>query len=365
MNYYNEIDEAKAAWIRELIVMKLVPPGVVDTRSITDVQPSDLSGFAQCHFFAGVLGFPLALQRAGWPSDRNIWTGSCPCQPYSAAGKQLGHQDPRDLWWAFFRLISECQPDVVIGEQVSRAIGHGWLDRVSADLEGAGYACGHCVLGAHSVGAPHQRQRLYWLGSLADANGGDASAERKQCGREQRFHTEGGRPCHLDNPERPGLEGLDRNGLDGSQSGRNDADEAGSTAEAGGLGRGMGHAERDAAERDAAEPWRPANQSGEGNAAEGAGPHAQLGRHGLLGSSWSGFELVPCRDGKFRRVESGTFPLVASLPRGVVPSGDPCAPGYANETSEARRLRLAGYGDAICVETAELFIRSFMEVIGE
>ena len=164
MNYYNEIDHNAAEWLRELISSGLIPDGDVDERSIIDVQKDDLRGYTQCHFFAGIGGWSLALKLSGWPEDRPVWTGSCPCQPYSTAGKQRGNADERDLWPAFFRLIAECNPEFVFGEQVENAIRHGWLDRVYADLEREEYAVGAAVLGAHSVGAPHRRYRLYWGG---------------------------------------------------------------------------------------------------------------------------------------------------------------------------------------------------------
>lgn len=164
MNYYNEIDHNAAEWLRELISSGLIPDGDVDERSIEDVRADDLRGYSQCHFFAGIGGWSLALKLSGWPEDRPVWTGSCPCQPYSTAGKQRGNADERDLWSAFFRLIAECNPEFVFGEQVENAIRHGWLDRVYTDLEGEGYSVGAAVLGAHSVGAPHRRYRLYWGG---------------------------------------------------------------------------------------------------------------------------------------------------------------------------------------------------------
>jgi DNA (cytosine-5)-methyltransferase 1 len=167
-NYYNEFDPKAAAWIRELIKQKLIPEGEVDERSITEVSPEDVKGFIQAHWFAGICGWSLALQLAGWPADRPVWTGSCPCQPFSAAGKGAGGKDERHLWPAFFNLIREHHPEYVFGEQVASAIGHGWLDGISADLESEDYACGAAVLGAHSVGAPHIRQRLFWV---ADAGG--------------------------------------------------------------------------------------------------------------------------------------------------------------------------------------------------
>ena len=123
--YYNEIDEFAAAWLRELMKAGQIPDGEVDTRSIADVQPDDLRGFQQCHFFAGIGGWAYALKLAGWPEDRAVWTGSCPCQPFSSAGAQAGGDDPRHLWPTWFRLIRECRPNVVFGEQVESAIGHG------------------------------------------------------------------------------------------------------------------------------------------------------------------------------------------------------------------------------------------------
>jgi DNA (cytosine-5)-methyltransferase 1 len=194
--YYNEFDTGAAAWLRNMIEAELIPPGVVDTRSITDVTPKDLEGFDSCHFFAGIGGWPIALGLAGWPDERPVWSGSCPCQSYSVAGKQKGDDDPRNLWPHFFRLISQRRPDCIFGEQVANAIRHGWLDGISADLEGAGYAIGACVLGAHSTGAPHIRQRLYWVAKSSDT-------ERGRRGKSAREH---GRTLHAAN--RSGLDGL-------------------------------------------------------------------------------------------------------------------------------------------------------------
>lgn len=162
-NYYNEHDPKAAAWLRELIKAGLIPDGDVDERSITEINANELYPYTQCHFFAGIGGWSLALQLAGVPATTRLWTGSCPCQPFSIAGKGLAQADERHLWPTFFDLIKECKPDFVFGEQVASAIGHGWLDGVSSDLESENYACGAAVLGAHSVGAPHIRQRLYWV----------------------------------------------------------------------------------------------------------------------------------------------------------------------------------------------------------
>ena len=178
--YYNEHDPKAAAWLRELIKEGLIADGEVDTRSIADVQPSDLTGLTQCHFFAGIGGWSYALRLAGWDDNRPVWTGSCPCQPFSAAGTQAGGDDPRHLWPAWFQLIRECQPHVIFGEQVESAVSHGWLDLVCDDLEGEGYAVGAVGLPACSVGAPHIRQRLWFV---ADTQQQRARGDSRAMGR--------------------------------------------------------------------------------------------------------------------------------------------------------------------------------------
>lgn len=162
MNYYNEIDKQCANWIRNLIQQGLLPQGDVDERSIEDVKPSELKGYRQCHFFAGICGWPLALRIAGIENESGIWTGSCPCQPFSSAGKRNGIDDERHLWPAWFHLISQCKPDIIFGEQVKAATKQ-WLDIVGSDLESQGYAFGSAVLGAHSVGSPHSRNRIFFV----------------------------------------------------------------------------------------------------------------------------------------------------------------------------------------------------------
>ena len=165
--YYNENNPFAAAWLRELIKARHIAPGEVDTRSIADVMPNDVAGFTQCHFFAGIGVWSYALRRAGWSDDRPVWTGSCPCQPFSSSGKQRGFKDERHLWPEFYRLISECRPPVCFGEQVASKPGLAWLDLVQTDLENAGYAVGAVDTCSAGVGSPHLRQRLYWV---ADCN---------------------------------------------------------------------------------------------------------------------------------------------------------------------------------------------------
>lgn len=248
--YYNEHDPFAAAWLRSLIEAKEIAPGVVDERSITDVEPQDLEGYTQCHFFAGIGGWSLALRLAGWPDDRPVWTGSCPCQPFSAAGKGRGVDDERHLWPELRRLIGQRRPPVVLGEQVASTAGRAWLDAVRADLEGLGYGVGAADLCAAGVGAPHIRQRLWWggVGGLADAHGGDAGAGRLQRGGEHRLEQEDGGPLR-------------------------------------GAGRG---------------PWAPAA----GGVERPCEDHAP----------WRAADWLRCRDDRWRPVEPGTFPLAHGLP---------------------------------------------------
>jgi DNA (cytosine-5)-methyltransferase 1 len=162
MHYYNEFEPDAAGLLSCLVAKGLLPHADVDTRDIRTVSGDDLLGYTQAHFFAGCGAWQHALSLAGWPADASVWTGSCPCQPYSNAGKRLGNADDRDLWPEFFRLIRERSPQWIFGEQVASAIRHGWIDRLSDDLESEGYTVGSAVLRACSVGAPHERARLYW-----------------------------------------------------------------------------------------------------------------------------------------------------------------------------------------------------------
>jgi DNA (cytosine-5)-methyltransferase 1 len=161
--YYNENDRFAAAWLRELIQADLIVPGEVDERSITEVEPGDLKGFSQCHFFAGIGVWSYAVRAAGWPDDTPVWTGSCPCQSFSASGKREGFTDQRHLWPAWFRLIRELRPVHVFGEQVASKDGLAWFDVVSSDLEAQGYAVGAVDSCAAGYGAPYIRQRLYFV----------------------------------------------------------------------------------------------------------------------------------------------------------------------------------------------------------
>jgi DNA (cytosine-5)-methyltransferase 1 len=268
--YYNEIDPFAAAWLRELMKAHQIPEGVVDERSIADVQPEDVRGFTQCHFFAGIGGWAYALDLAGW-GDRPVWTGSCPCQPFSTAGKRQGVKDVRHLWPHWARLIRECRPFTVFGEQVESAIAHGWLDAVFDDLEREGYACGAVCLPAASVGAPHLRQRVWFVA-------------QSEC------------------EKRSGRDGHELSGF-----GTPDAERQSDPARQPSVPRLVADALRDKRRQVGAER----DGSGEGSRTEG------LEQRSLHVSPWSDLDWLPCRDGKYRPTESGLFPLAHGLPARV------------------------------------------------
>lgn len=334
MNYYNEFDPNAAAWLRQLIAEGLIPPGHVDQRSITDVTPTELSGYTQCHFFCGIGGWSLALALAGWPADRPVWTGSCPCQPFSVAGKGKGADDERHLWPAFFNLIRECRPQHVFGEQVESAIAHGWLDGIRADLEGEGYACGDATLGAHSVTAPHIRQRLYWV---ADAQNSDRRGEQpaRRQGSGRGGFTGSGTVGRMADSIRPGLEGYRWHGDHGHESRWNGTQPIGSTAPCCAAGAGLGDAE--------------------GRGCGIIGHETQPGRSGYPdGASlnpWADSIWIPCRDGKHRRIptEPALFPLADGLPYKLARRGS------------VRPALLKGAGNAIVPQVAAAFITAFLE----
>ncbi|PQH12732.1 DNA cytosine methyltransferase [Raoultella ornithinolytica] len=306
--YYNEIDPFAAQWLRNLITGGHIAPGEVDERSIEDVTPDDLRGFTQCHFFAGIGVWSHSLRLAGWPDDRPVWTGSCPCQPFSAAGKGDGFADERHLWPHFFHLISERRPQHVFGEQVAAGNANVWFDLVQADLEGLGYALGLVPFTSAGIGAPHIRERAYWV---ANANHRVSDeGETLRSGRDAVL--DGSSTNRLGNANVARLEGLSGN--------------------------------------DGAAGWERAT-----------GPAATPGIHLRaleVNGFWRDADWLFCRDGKWRPVEPGTFPLVdgAAARMGRV------EPGVARVASSNRVGRLKGYGNAINSQAAAAFIRAYMGV---
>ena len=331
--FYNEIDPYAAEWLRNLIKKGLIADGEVSTQSIVDLRPADLAGFTQCHFFAGIGGWSHALRLAGWSDDRPIWTGSCPCQPFSVAGKGAAQADDRHLWPVFFTLIAAFRPPVVMGEQVAAAVGKSWLDGVSADLEGIGYATGAAVVPACAVNAPHRRDRLWFV---ADAQSGRRSQGIADTGGlREGDGTEG-------SAGRSAQHGDDWFVADANHDGRQprrwDDQAAGhgdSVAAAGGSdGSNVGDAD---------------GSRGEASLSTQSGRHERLAeipddRSNRRSGSWGEYNWIAGADGKARRVE----PTIRLLAHGV--------PGRVG--------RLRAYGNAIVPQVAAEVIRSFMEAEG-
>lgn len=303
LHYYNEWEPYAAEWLRNLGAAGHIPAGQVDERSIEDVQAKDLEGVTQAHFFAGIGGWPLALKLAGWPADLPVWTGSCPCQPFSCAGKAGGVGDKRHLWPAFLRLISECRPPVVFGEQVADEDGRLWLSGVRVDLEKLGYAVGTADLCAAGVGAPHIRQRLYWV---ADAGRGAVRG--------------GGGAW-----ERPGTSSQAEGEARERQRGWVDAG-------SGGVPCGVGHT--GGGGREIGRTCGTARESGQGD----QGSERSTTPSPLC---WDTYEFTPCGDGKTRRFEPGSFPLADGVP--------------------SRMGKLRAYGNAIVPPLAAEFVKAYLE----
>ena len=163
MHYHNDNEKSCAKWLHHLMNEGFIEEGYIDDRSITEIKPEEIKDFTQCHFFAGIGGWSEALRLAGWDTNRPVWTASCPCQPFSVAGKGRGEGDERHLWPIVFDLIRECSPPIIFGEQVASNLGRDWLSSVFVDLETLGYRVAGADMCAASVGAPHIRQRLYWV----------------------------------------------------------------------------------------------------------------------------------------------------------------------------------------------------------
>jgi len=324
--YYNEIDPFAAAWLRELIKAGLIADGEVDERSIELVQPDDVRGFTQCHFFAGIGGWSLALRLAGWDDARACWTGSCPCQPFSSAGAQTGGHDPRDLWPIWFQLVKECRPPVVFGEQVEAAIGHGWLDRLCDDLEAEDYAVGACGLPGPCVGAYDIRQRLWFVADTPNPEWRAGERRRGLAG-------DGATDIMADTEytQRRPLRGPIQDERDGDDARR---EEAHGEPGACGAVRLLADACGERRQQDAGRASGDENQNGR----QPDGDHVAAGDGAAF---WADADWIPCTDGKARPIEPGSFPLAARV------SGD------------VGRLR--GYGNSIKPQVAQVFIEAYLE----
>lgn len=305
MKRYSDIDPKCVAWMQQLVKDGHLPEAEVVVADITTEDSEFLRKYKQVHFFAGIGGWPLALQLAGWPEDLPIWTGSCPCQPFSAAGKRKGTDDDRHLWPHMLRHISVCRPPVIAGEQVASKLGREWLAGVRTDLEALGYEVGAADLCSPGVGAPHIRQRVFWVAVSSDL--------RHQRTRSTRDGGTGPSDCcGLGSPRSDGPQGIIEAGAESGAAQR--ARSAGGVEHAACYGRIEGGTEPD-------------------------GRGSSCGRS----TSWSNSVHIPCGDGKTRRIEPSISPLADGVP--------------------ARVVRLRGYGNAIVPQLAAAFLRSFLEAV--
>jgi DNA (cytosine-5)-methyltransferase 1 len=327
MPLYNEIDPNLCAWLRNLMAAREIPDGEICGQDIREIKSVE---HESAHFFAGIGGWPLALRLAGWPDDRPVWTGSCPCQPFSVAGKGLGKNDDRHLWPAWFKLIKKHRPPTIFGEQVDGAIRLGWLDLVFDDLERIGYACWAAVLPAACVGAPHLRHRIFWMG-FADQPG-------RQPRRESAEADGHGNPAVA--ASGPGGMG-DMHGV--GRVGRPDDEDGGRREHASGhpgQARGLGDSERER-QRTGVEGIERSPRIGGGGSPD-AGP-------------WEHVEWIPCADGKARPVK----PRTKLLDHGV--SGNVAIRRAEKEQWYSRRTALKGLGNAIVPQVAAEFVKVCME----
>ena len=370
--YYNEIDKYTVEWLDNLMLGGLIPDGDVDTRDIRNVCPDDLREYDQCHFFAGIGVWAYALRSAGWPDDLQVWTGSCPCQPFSSAGRRKGVADERHLWPHFFHLIDANSPLVVLGEQVASNDGLAWLDLVQADMEGADYSFGAVDSCAAGFGSPQIRQRLYWAAErLADSNGARLAQRSKQEIRQRDIRNEGstitktsvsygladsetgGRIEKREDTERR-HEGDEAQGESpGRDPGCADgglADSNGGNSSTEGIQRGRQHRQQQKkcstggmADFDGAgcEQRLTASETPrQWDSTEPDGVDARQGHVGPTNGFWRDVDWLCCRDGRWRAVEPGTFPLAHGI--------------------TARVGRVRSYGNALVAPQATEFVRAYM-----
>ena len=390
--YYNEIDPYAAEWLRNLIKAGHIADGVVDTRSISDVRPDELQEFTQCHFFAGIGVWSYALRSAGWEDDRPVWTGSCPCQPFSGAGNRKGVADKRHLWPHWFHLIEQCRPSTVFGEQVASKDGLGWIDLVQADMEGADYAIGSFDLCSAGFGAPHIRQRLWFVADTDNAGSQgrlSGRSDTQKIGQKNNYlYRHAGSDSTtvgMGNTDHGGSQGSGETGVgqgveqsgsqlagartdvgmdnaisDGRQEGRF-GDHGRNVGEQPDSDVGMGNAQHDGQstsseqgghDQDApdhaqeqvvsvqSEGASISRDDRSGDGGEGGGDTEA--RAYETNGYWSSADWLLCRDGKWRPVEPDTFPLA--------------------DGATARVGRLRAYGNAITAQVAQGLIESYMEV---
>lgn len=307
---FNEFDGFKCDWLRNLSDRELIAPGTIYERDIRDITPSELMGFTQCHFFAGIGVWSYALREAGYSDSERVWTASCPCQPFSASGKRGGFDDERHLWPSLFWLIDQCKPDCIIGEQVASKDGFAWFDLVASDMEGIGYTIGAVDICAAGFGAPHRRQRFYWVAYTPGVGRNDRGDHRE----ERYIHNPKIGTDAKSNPTRN--KRLSRPGQNCDATSR-----YGGLAQSASIGRGSGN---------------------HGDSTGNDGQVQTDGRDAFTNGFWADAEWFHCTDGKERCSQPGIFPLAHGATQRVG--------------------RLHAYGDAIVAPQAIEFVKVAMEL---
>lgn len=337
--YYNEHDPFAAEWLRRLILFGHIAPGDVDERDIRDVSPDDLRGYEQHHFFAGIGVWSYAARRAGWADSDRLASGSCPCQPFSAAGGRSGFADERHLWPSFHHIIRECGFPVVVGEQVASKDGLAWLDLVSADMEGSGYTGGAVDICSAGFGAPNIRQRLYfaWLA--------DAGSTFGQRGPEARRPDDVAAPFRLENTANDQSRGA--TGRMARATGKRyeraaEGAEPNGGKQFTGVSQASGLVDADVpSEHERA----PSGQQPLCDVSNVSDARSGLRDPGPVNGYWGDADWLLCRnpvgEPEWRAVEAGTFPL---------------AHGVAS-----RMGLLRGYGNAINAQVATGFLEAVRE----
>jgi len=298
--------------------------------------------------------------------------------------------DERHLWPHWFHLIEECRPSTVFGEQVASKDGLGWIDLVQADMEGADYALGAFDLCSASFGAPHIRQRL-WFVADTDNPRSQGWIPRGSDTQRQDQHGHVGRDSatnRMGNTNHSGSQGSSQTGIgegveqsgsqfagartdvgvdntisDGRQEGRfgdhgrNDGEQPDPDVEDVGMGNAQHDGQSTSSEQGGNDQDAPDDEKEQivsvqsegasisrddrsGDGGEGGGDTEA--RANETNGAWADADWLLCRDGKWRPVRPESFPLAHG--------------------ATARVGRLRAYGNAITAQVAQGLIESYMEV---